>query len=496
MSREGGYGRLRSGRRPDVRPRSRPVQPVRALIKHAAMLQGREARGDHKLAYLEEKVKSILSGSTPGQSTGREHAEIGVHGSSQPFFRSSTGPTPNELKGTVNVPSLCCSSSSVISHGIDLYFQYCHRQPIWCFDREEALNTCSLSEELMETYISAVSTLGLLYSFAATVTERRKRLFWSLQSLDQTYGQQNGPLCISAEAFRYFYVSNSNEGAMQKEVRANPPPLPTEDIGCSNSSDIGIWSLAIHFGWVWSKARSYVSDCAENKLEEPWKYNSMYARVLSDLTEIENRLSQCHRYDSVKFYERTAEELRTGREYWAPWLNLQFTYHATLTVLNHPFLYIVASQYNKSLTIPNAFWRRSSELVLLHATWIVRMIDMVSDKDMGLTDPFFGHAAAIAATKTLDKMTRIASVSENGDYDLEYGRFHLSIPLMWKALQFNTKPKPCETPTSGLLYHSLAPAVSTEDVDDSSASTLDVIVAISPDITVNTADGGTATHMP
>ena len=230
------------------------------------------------------------------------------------------------------------------------------------------------------------------------MTERRKRLFWSLQSLDQTYGQQNGPLCISAEAFRYFYVSNSNEGAMQKEVRANPPPLPTEDIGCSNSSDIGKWSLAIHFGWVWSKARTYISDCAENKLEEPWKYNSMYVRVLSDLTEIENRLPQCHRYDSVKFYERTAEELRTGREYWAPWLNLQFTYHATLTVLNHPFLYIVASQYNESLTIPNAFWRRSSELVLLHATWVVRMIDMVSDKDMGLTDPFFGHAAAIAAT--------------------------------------------------------------------------------------------------
>lgn len=243
--------------------------------------------------------------------------------------------------------------------------------------------------------------LGSTYvyeSTTSTVTERKKRLFWSLQSLEQTYGQQNGPLCIPAEAFRSNYVSNSNDGAMQKEIRENPPPLPTEDIGCSNSSDIGIWGLAIHFGWVWSKVRTYVSDCAENKLEEPWRYNSLYARVLSDLTEIENRLSQCHRYDSVKFYERTAEELKTGREYWAPWLNLQFTYHSTLTVLNHPFLYIVASQYNNNLTIPNAFWRRSAELVLLHATWIVRMIDMVSDKDMGLTDPFFGHAAAIAAT--------------------------------------------------------------------------------------------------
>lgn len=120
--------------------------------------------------------------------------------------------------------------------------------------------------------------------------------------------------------------------------------------------------------------------------------------ILSDLTELENKLSLCHRYDSVKFYERRAEEVRLNREYWTPWLKLQFTYHAILTVLNHPFLYIVSSQYNHNLTIPNTFWRRSSELVLLHATWIVRLIDMVSEKKMRLIDPFFGHVAAIAAS--------------------------------------------------------------------------------------------------
>jgi hypothetical protein len=120
--------------------------------------------------------------------------------------------------------------------------------------------------------------------------------------------------------------------------------------------------------------------------------------VLSDLTEIENKLSLCHRYESVKFYERETDELEVMRDYWAPWLKLQFTYHSILTVLNHPFLYIVASQHNPNLAIPNAFWRRSSEQVVLHATWIVRMIDMVSDKNFRLIDPFFGHAAAIAAT--------------------------------------------------------------------------------------------------
>lgn len=197
---------------------------------------------------------------------------------------------------------------------------------------------------------------------------------------------------------RTFHAASSCDRKKQDRTELRPPPLPVDDLGCSKSTDLGIWSLAVHFGWVWSRVRAYVSDCARNRLKEPWRHDSMYAMVLSDLTEIENKLSQCHRYDSVKFYERTAEEMRSSRKYWTPWLKLQFTYHCILTVLNHPFLYIVASQYNDNLAIPNAFWRRSSELVLLHATWLVRMIDMVSEKKMRLIDPFFGHAAAIAAT--------------------------------------------------------------------------------------------------
>lgn len=141
-----------------------------------------------------------------------------------------------------------------------------------------------------------------------------------------------------------------------------------------------------------------MSNCAHNILKEPWRRDSMYSKVLSDFMEAENRIPMCHRYDTVKFYERKVEDLRMNRDYWTPWLKEQFTYHAIHTVLNHPFLYIVGAQHNPNLAIPNTFWRRSSELALLHSTWIVRMIDMVVDKQMPLVDPFFGHIAAIAAT--------------------------------------------------------------------------------------------------
>ena len=92
-------------------------------------------------------------------------------------------------------------------------------------------------------------------------------------------------------------------------------------------------------------------------------------------------------------------------------------------------------------------------------------------------------------------MTRIASGSEKVDFDWEPSKIHLSIPLMWDMLQVNCTPTSQEMSPAGLLHPSLTPAVSHEDAENSS-STLEIIVAMSPEITVNTADGGSAAHMP
>src|SRR3569623_417238 len=92
-------------------------------------------------------------------------------------------------------------------------------------------------------------------------------------------------------------------------------------------------------------------------------------------------------------------------------------------------------------------------------------------------------------------MTRIASGSEKVDFDWEPSKIHLSIPLMWDVLLINCSPSMEEAPYAGLLHPSLAP-VNLRDDKDTSSSTLEVIVAMSPEITVNTADGGSAAHMP
>ncbi|GIK07275.1 hypothetical protein Aspvir_002933 [Aspergillus viridinutans] len=368
-------------------------------------------------------------------------------------------------------------------------------------------------------------------------TERKKRLFWSLQLLEQSYGRQTGLLSISPEIWRPADYFSRNGREPQRDTE-KPPPLPRDTIGCAAPDDTGIWSMTIHFGWVWSKVRTYVSDCANNRLREPWRHESMYSMVLSDLTEIENQTPLCHRYDHVRFYDRQPDEVIVNRAYWVPWLKLQFMYHAILTVLNHPFLYIMASRHNPNLAIPNSFWRRSSELVLLHATWIVRMIDMLSDKDVRLTDPFFAHVAAIAATvqlyyccagdprlkyksradlarcrvflrsfvpfsracaslnRSLDLMTRIAAGAENVDYDSWVpSKIHLNIPLMWDILQFTCSDDSYPAVPSGSLLHPSLSASATRD-DAEESSTLEIIVTTSPEVTVNTADGGQGVPMP
>lgn len=83
----------------------------------------------------------------------------------------------------------------------------------------------------------------------------------------------------------------------------------------------------------------------------------------------------------------------------------------------------------------------------------------------------------------LDRMTRIAAGSESVDVeDWMPSRIYLSIPIMWDILQFNcsSSPKPSLLDPSLTIHNQTLP----ED------ELLEIIVATSPEIVINTADGG------
>lgn len=217
--------------------------------------------------------------------------------------------------------------------------------------------------------------------------------------MEYYYGQNPVMLDILCDTTSPSYFSA--EGLFQSEdtVALKPPSIPSETTNLTGTTpDQGIWWISVPIGCVWSKTRAYVSECATHMSKPPWNHRSTYATILSDLTEIENQVPMCYRYDSAKFYERQAEDIDLNRAFWYPWLRAQFTYHTIHVVLNHPYLYIFASRRLRKLEFPNTFWRKSSELALLHASWIARMIDMASEKQIQFIDPFFAHAAAVAAT--------------------------------------------------------------------------------------------------
>merc|ERR1712169_84338 len=68
-------------------------------------------------------------------------------------------------------------------------------------------------------------------------------------------------------------------------------------------------------------------------------------------------------------------------------------------------------------------------------------------------------------------------------------KIYLNVPLMWDILQFNSMEDPVQNSVTGLLDTSLTPSITTQGMGDNS-STLEIVVATSPEISINTADGG------
>ncbi|KAJ5980147.1 hypothetical protein N7481_007445 [Penicillium waksmanii] len=225
-------------------------------------------------------------------------------------------------------------------------------------------------------------------------SEAKRRLFWSIHFLDQQYGLRNMQLDMFQDIQRPVYMAMGM--GSPREMGTKPPQLPQETGSCSSRGDI--WVYMVQLGCFWSEVQQYVSHCSVGDATPPWSVKSGYSILGAHLMDIETKFPTRHRWDSVRFWEQPKEELEAERWYWSPWLYLQFTYHAIHSVLNHPFIYSWRPQQSAQLSVPNTFWKTSSELALIHSTWTVRLIEMITEKEYLLSDPFLAHTVSIAAT--------------------------------------------------------------------------------------------------
>ena len=220
--------------------------------------------------------------------------------------------------------------------------------------------------------------------------EERRRCFWSLFLVKRLHGADFMILDFSAEDNFPWYPETTGEPLSPSQESS---PARNDEQG----PDKGIVAYAIQLSEVWFKITRYARRRGKPSSLPPWSSQSEYALILAHQMDFETRMPYIHRFEPAKFSQKSVEHLNSNRDYWGPWLFIQFLYHTNLCLLNHPLLLSLRLR-NFKCVIPEIFLQHTSDLISSHATWIINFIDMLEAKPFKVTDPFLGHCVAIIAT--------------------------------------------------------------------------------------------------
>lgn len=235
-------------------------------------------------------------------------------------------------------------------------------------------------------------------ALTATAREERRRCFWSIFMLKRLHGADFSVLDFSGEENFPWYPKSTGKPALSASATPSFSQLGS-NAATGDKVDAGIVAYAIQLSEVWFKTTKYGRRRGKESKLPPWSPQSEYATIMAQQMDFETRVPYTHRFKPANFSSKTPEELQRNRDYWGPWLFIQFLYHTNLCLLNHPLL---LSLRLKTLTlttvIPEIFLQHTSDLIASHATWIIHYIDMLEAKSFKISDPFLTHCAAIVAT--------------------------------------------------------------------------------------------------
>ncbi|KAM0147739.1 hypothetical protein ACHAPG_010399 [Botrytis cinerea] len=231
-----------------------------------------------------------------------------------------------------------------------------------------------------------------------SLREERRRCFWSLFLLKKLHGAEFSVIDFAGEDNFPWYPETTGKPLNHGQfTHGETPDLSSPEFAISDTQDKGVVAYAIQLSEVWFKITRYARRRGNPSTLPPWSPQSDYALIMAQQMDFETRTSQIHRFKSAKFSQRTSEELHANRDYWGPWLFIQFLYHTNLCLLNNPLLLSLRLKHLKS-AIPEIFLQHISDLISSHASWVIRYIDMLEVKSFKVSDPFLAHCVAIIAT--------------------------------------------------------------------------------------------------
>ncbi|KAL3957436.1 hypothetical protein ACCO45_008014 [Purpureocillium lilacinum] len=164
--------------------------------------------------------------------------------------------------------------------------------------------------------------------------------------------------------------------------------------------DHGIMAYAAKVADIWASTVRFCLGRSESDNLPPWAPGSTFVKITSLLVDFETSIPPQHRFHFARFADRSTPELQQHASYWGLFLFKQFAYHTIFCLLNHPVLVSVRLK-RASVAAPYSVIQGCTEQLRVHSDWIVHFIDMLSERDISVANPFLGYSALIVASACL-----------------------------------------------------------------------------------------------
>ncbi|RSL83637.1 hypothetical protein BHE90_000974 [Fusarium euwallaceae] len=208
---------------------------------------------------------------------------------------------------------------------------------------------------------------------------------------------------------------------------AVPPALRHEDYPAdlynpyNSNVDHGITAYYIRVVSNWGHISLWLHHIRLAKPESPWLPESKYARLISRIYECDSHLPAKHLLRNVDFSKRSPAEVLQAREYWIPWVLMQIQCHAYLSILNHPFIHLVAMRSCSKGLQSGMFLQHTVDAALFHSGWVFRFLRLCQEHQLELHDPFVGHlVAAVGTIPWLLQFVEDVQVSQKAAHDVAW----------------------------------------------------------------------------
>ncbi|KAF4972206.1 hypothetical protein FSARC_1188 [Fusarium sarcochroum] len=179
-----------------------------------------------------------------------------------------------------------------------------------------------------------------------------------------------------------------------------PPPIPLDtneantldfDNAIGATNDLGINTHAGRMIAVWSQVACHLHEIRVGKVQIPWLPDSTYSKLNLSLFEYEAQFHQRHLMRSLFPFKRQPDEMLAYRQYWHPWLTTHVILHASLALLNHPFIHLVALRRNKGIRQSRLFLQQVVDQALFHCGWVFWLIGIFEDLSVEVSNPLIGN---------------------------------------------------------------------------------------------------------